>query len=189
MSEEISVEELRRMLRYEPDTGRLFWLPRTPGMFSYSGGHTREHSCAKWNAQFAGSEAFTHTMPNGYRQGRVNRRAYLAHRVAWAIHHGSWPKMIDHRDGNRANNRIDNLREATRAENAINSKKQSRPTSSAHRGVCLPTRTGRWVAYLTINGRRVHLGTFESEADAAAARSAAEIAAYGDFSPSSLKTS
>ena len=103
-------EELRELLRYEPETGKLYWLPRTSGWKGF-------------NATYAGKEAFTATDSGGYRIGSLNKARYRAHQVIWALAHGDWPEVIDHINGDRSDNRIENLRNATDAENRKNARK------------------------------------------------------------------
>lgn len=118
---DISIELLRQLLRYEPETGKLYWLSRDVSLFHESATRTAAGTCKWWNGRFAGKEAFTATGVHGCRAGRIFGQAHYAHRVAWALHHGGWPTdEIDHQDGDRANNRISNLREVMRQQEAGN---------------------------------------------------------------------
>lgn len=110
-----SPEVLRQLLRYEPDTGKLFWLHRAADLFP-------SKSAAKsWNARFAGAEALATDNGQGYLAGRINGRPLKAHRVVWAISYGEWPiGEIDHINGNPGDNRIANLRAVGRTENTRN---------------------------------------------------------------------
>lgn len=178
---EIEPEFLRDLLCYEPDTGRLFWEYRLPEMFTFKGGHTVEHTCAKWNAAYAGTPAFTYVMSNGYLQGNIFGKLYLAHRVAWAIQHGEWPStLIDHEDRDKRNNRIKNLRLATKSQNAANTG-STLGGSSQFRGVCWSKAAEKWVAYISHDKKRKHLGTFADELSAAKAYDAAAISIFGKF--------
>lgn len=121
----VSTEIVRELLRYEPETGRLFWLPRDIKWFD--GNKYAADRCWKsWNARDAGTEAFTSTNSNGYRSGAILRRTHLAHRVIWALVHGEWPEEIDHINGIRDDNRLVNLRSVTRSENTKNLSRQTR---------------------------------------------------------------
>jgi hypothetical protein len=158
-------EELRNLLRYEPETGKLYWLERPLEMFS------DEWLGKSWNTRFAGREALTADNGHGYPFGTVNYNRLKAHRVIWAMVHGEWPKgEIDHINGQRDDNRLVNLRCVTRAENARNRARMKRNTSG-RTGVYWQGRCGKWVA--SING--TYLGIFERFEDAVAARERAEI--------------
>lgn len=111
----------------------------------------------------------------GYRRISVGRMSYLAHRLAWFITYGYWPKgLLDHVNGDRDDNRIANLRECNRAQNMANSCKRS-DNSSGFKGV---SRDGDgWRAY--INTR--YLGHFSSIEEAHAAYCAAAREHFGEF--------
>lgn len=95
---------------------------------------------------------------DGYIRIGFKGKKYLAHRVAWFLYYGSWPsKVIDHIDGNKANNRIENLRDVTKSLNGFNRVEQH--------GVGL-YRNGRWRAYLNYAGKQTHIGYFDSEQEA-----------------------
>lgn len=163
-----SPELLRKLLRYEPETGKLFWLERPREFF------TSERESKRWNGRYSGKEAFTSKNDKGYFGGKIGRRTFTAHRVAWALHYGEWPDQdIDHIDGNRANNKIYNLRDVARSENAKNAALRS-DNASGCSGVVWHKRDANWCVQISINGRRVHIGSFEEKNDAIAARRAAE---------------
>jgi hypothetical protein len=159
------IDYLRQRLRYEPDTGKLYWrecddMPKS------------------WRTKYSGREAFTCVKNNGYRMGRIDYRAYQAHRVAWALHHGEDPVgEIDHVDHDRANNRAENLRVVSHQDNHRNTTLRKNNTSGAM-GVSWFAASKKWSAYLMVDGRKKHLGYFHERADAIAARKAAE-AEYG----------
>lgn len=90
-----------------------------------------------------------------------------------------WP-LVDHRDGDGLNNRMDNLRPATCAQNSAN---QARPVSntSGYKGVSWRKRDRRWYAYIKVNGKQCHLGSYATAQDAAHAYDAAAIAAWGEY--------
>ncbi len=167
-------ERVRQLLRYEPETGKLFWLPRHREMFS------TQRSFSTWNARFAGQEAFTATR-DGYRVGNVDYKLCMAHRVAWVIVHGCWPDHdIDHRDGVRDNNCISNLRAATRSDNMCNRATPSTNTSG-HKGVFFHEQTQKWRAHIKKDGSPRHLGCFDTLEAALTARRSAEARLHGEF--------
>jgi hypothetical protein len=168
MTERPTPEQLRKLLRYEPETGKLFWLPRPESMFS------APRYCKSWNTRHANKEGFTASDNKGYRVGCVFAHRYKAHRVAYALYHGCWPpEEVDHIDGNRADNRISNLRSVSTAINLRNQKRYKTNTSG-HTGVDFVKSTGKWRAQIKVNRRTKHLGTFTNTEDAVAARKAAE---------------
>lgn len=172
MSKEIDVALLRLILRYDPSTGVLTWLPRTPDLFETSK-WTAEHSCKVWNSKYAGKEAFTY-VSNGYKTGSLFAVLYLAHRVVWAMSTGAWPvEEVDHINGRRDDNRIVNLRAVSRQENMQNQKMRSTNTSGVM-GVTWKSHCSRWAARIVISDKDIHLGYFHTLEEAAAARKAAE---------------
>ena len=176
-----SQEVLRQLLRYEPETGKLFWLTRTADMMSGKDPRGPEWAASAWNAKFGGKEAFTFSDPRGYRHGKILGKVYQAHRVIWKIVHGVDPDVIDHIDGDPRNNRIGNLRNCSVSENSRNYKKDAGQTST-YRGVCWVARDKKWGARIS-NGRngKVSLGNFDSEMDAALAYDAAAIKLHKEF--------
>jgi hypothetical protein len=167
----LSISTLRRLLRYEPETGKLYWRARSPSDFS-DGGHSAEHNAAKWNAKFAGGEA-AH-LSKGYLVLTILGEHIAAHRAVWAMWHGSWPNgELDHEDHDRSRNRIGNLRDVTPGENMKNlSLRQS--SKSGLQGVHWHARSRRWVAKIHVDGRTKHLGNFVCPAAASARRAIAE---------------
>jgi hypothetical protein len=159
-----SVDYLRKRLRYEPETGKLFWL-------DYEGMPQR------WLTRWAGKEAFT-AYSNGYLIGGICGVMFLAHRVAYAIHYGEWPDdQIDHINGVRRDNRISNLRVVNHQENLRNAN-MKRNNTSGITGVVLHKSTGKWLARICVGYRRIHIGYFDTLEEATAARKEA-AAKYG----------
>lgn len=171
---DIDIDLLRRVLRYEPETGKLTWRHRTPEMFS-DGKYSRERRCSTFNALHADCEAFTSDDGNGYLQGTLFFVGYRAHRVVWALHYGYWPiEQIDHINGIRSDNRLINLRSVSSPENNRNQKLLS-TNSSGTTGVSFDKRSGKWEAYIGVNGKRRLLGYFAAIAEAKTARKNAEV--------------
>lgn len=161
-----TVDYLRKRLRYEPETGRLFWLDC-------------ESMPNSWRAQFSGTEAFT-SVCLGYHTGGIDYAMFRAHRVAWAIYYGEWPSsQIDHINGVRTDNRIENLRVVTQQENMRNLK-MSKTNTSGVTGVSWVGSKGKWQATISVGNRNKYLGLFTSIDDAKSAREAAS--AYYGFS-------
>ena len=111
----------------------------------------------------------------GYLTVSLNGVNYKAHRVAWLLHYkeplGNF--QIDHIDGDKSNNRIKNLRLVNNRENGMNQRKRKDSTSGVT-GVCWNKKDGVWVAYISKNEKRKHLGSFKDKFEAVCARKSAE---------------
>lgn len=103
---------------------------------------------------------------NGYIAITISAKIYYAHRLIFLYHHGYLPKEIDHRDENKSNNRIENLRECTRSQNTFNTKLMSTNTSG-HKGVGWIKRDKMWEAKIRVNGKIIFLGYFDDKEVAA----------------------
>ena len=133
----------------------------------------------QWNAKHAGKKL-----------GCLDSQGYIStclsidgkgwyfslHRLIFLYHHGYNPKYVDHIDGNRSNNLIENLREVTKVENCKNARLSSQ-NKSGKPGV-YETPNGNWIARISHNKKRLNLGTFSSLEEAIIARNKAEIS-YG----------
>ena len=160
---------LAECLRYEPKTGKLFWIERPLSHFR-DGHQTSRHNRNAWNGGWAGKEAFTATSRNGYATGGLDRVIYRAHRIIWMLVHGEEPDDIDHINGDRRDNRITNLRSVSRQENMRNASLRSNNKT----GVAGVSRSrGKWLAQIK-GGSKVCLGFFDTFEEAVAARKRAE---------------
>lgn len=168
-------EQLRDLLIYDPETGKLYWKRRPAEMFA------TPRSFGLWNTRFASAEAFTAIKGSGYKHGKIFSRQYLAHRVIWAIHYGEWPtSQIDHIDNDRLNNRIGNLREATHSENMHNQCNR-KTNKSGYKGVNWDSRDKAFRAQISYEGKKIFLG-YHSTAEAAhAAYCKAAKKYHGEF--------
>lgn len=167
-----AIGELRQLIRHNPETGRLYWLPRS----LLSG---PSHLVKSWNVQRAGKEALTATESRGYRYGRIGGSTVMAHIVVWALEHGEVPSdEIDHINGDRQDNRPLNLRVASRSLNCAN-RAPSGSGTSIYKGV---SRSGkRWMAQIKVKQKRLILGRYDSEVDAAKAYDMAAKVHFGEF--------
>lgn len=163
----LSIERLYELFDLDHETGILRWraLPNDRAYSKVSVGNV------------AGSP----DGGKGYLRVMIDGRSYQAHRIVWAMGRGCWPfEQIDHRNGRHADNRPDNLREATHAENNRNCKRR-RDNSSGSSGVYRVTRRRRWRAQISVNGRRKHLGYFADKAGAILAVDLGRIVHHGAF--------
>lgn len=105
----------------------------------------------------------------------INGHSHLAHRLAWLFVHGHWPEAdIDHINGDRSDNRIDNLRCVTRQHNLMNQRRPRSDNTTGYLGVCVDRARGEFQARLQVSGRVKHLGRFDNAEAAHAAYVAAK---------------
>lgn len=116
----------------------------------------------------------------GYRQVRVHGKIYLEHRLIYAMHHGHVPKVLDHVNGDRADNRICNLRACTAQQNGYN--RIGWGKKDTPKGVTWSNKTRRWQAQLSIAGKNTYLGQFRTIEEAAAKVASARKLHHDKFS-------
>ena len=147
MTQPLSLEYLRSLLNYDPDTGVFAWRV------------TRSNVKAGMRAGGL--------MQHGYRTISVVRHRYYEHRLVWLYVHERWPTLdIDHINGNRADNRLANLREVTRRVNLENQWLARRDSKSGLRGVHWSASHKAFLAQLQVRGRNVYLGQFDTAEEA-----------------------
>lgn len=101
-----------------------------------------------------------YTRPDGYRTTRVDGKSYLVHRLVFMYHNGFMPSVIDHIDGDPRNNKIENLRECTMAQNTANSKRK-RTNLSGVKHVRWNKSCSKWQVIMQINGKQRHVGVYK----------------------------
>jgi hypothetical protein len=152
----LTVERLRELLEYTPETGVFLWRANRRG-----------------GAKAGEVAGIIHA--KGYRFVKLDGERYSAHRLAWLYMTGHWPaECVDHINRERDDNRFANLREASWSENRMN-------TSAS--GVKFYARSGKWKAYIGSKGRQIYLGMFGTRDAALAARRAAEQEYHGAYAP------
>ena len=173
-----TLETLRKLFNYDSDTGKLYWKPRTPDMFDNRKNYA-ESSCKSWNTRYAGKEAFTAKKEayDGYYVGAIFDILYLAHRIVWALHYEKRPDLsldIDHINGVKTDNRINNLRLVTHKINQRNSSMNCN-NKSGFNGVSWHKSRKKWQSIIMVDGKHIFLGRFANKKDAIAARMKANI--------------
>ena len=157
--ETLTIERLRAVLDYDPTSGRFTWKMK------------RGNKAAGSSAGSSG---------HGYRVFSIDGRNYRAARLAYLLMTGEWPPaLVDHIDGDRANDRWANLRAATTAQNAANSKKRS--DQPVLKGVSFHRKAKRWSASIHVGGAKRHLGLFDTAEKAASAYAVAAQEFFGSF--------
>lgn len=160
-SSELTVGRLRELIDYNPDTGSMVWKISTS------------------NRNPVGSEAGT-LQSAGYRNVTIDGQRYLAHRLAWFHVYGVWPKEIDHINRDRTDNRLANLREASRSQNNVNITRRS-DNKSGVTGVTWHNGSQKWRAVCHVNGKQVQIGMFDSIEEAATAYAEVAERLHGEF--------
>lgn len=168
---------LKECFDYVLETGQLIWLERPLHHFTDS--RTRNAV----NTRFVGKVAGHYHSRNGYLEVRFDNKLYKGHRLVYKLLTGEDPEgMLDHIDGNVANNRIENLRVVTPQENARNSVKRSEKgkATSQYKGVHKHRR--QWITTLSINDNEIKIvKKFDTELEAALCYDQLASEYYGEF--------
>jgi hypothetical protein len=148
----LTYERLKTLIHYNQDTGVFIWIAKPSPKISIGAPSGTKNA-------------------HGYVYIHIDGKDYLAHRLAFFIVNGRWPyDEIDHIDCNPSNNRIANLRESTRSENAQNMRSaQANNKSSGLLGVTKISKSVRWRSQIQVNGKHTHLGSFDTPEEAHAA--------------------
>ena len=142
----LSYEDIDELLSYDKENGKIYQKKNRPKIA-------------------VGSEAGTVT-PFGYRYVQLFGRKYPIHHLVWLFETKSFPKkFLDHKDGNRLNNKFSNLREVTKKQNNENRGKQKN-NKTGFKGVSLNAKLQKYVAQIQHNGNTVYLGVFKTPEEA-----------------------
>lgn len=117
----------------------------------------------------------------GYLVVGIDYGIYLVHRIIYFMHTGELPELLDHKDQDKLNNRIGNLREADKEINSWNRGLQAN-NASGYRGVSWNKNASKWHSYIKVKGKRIHIGLFESAEEASRAYERKRFEFRGDES-------
>ena len=163
MNTDLTSNELKSLLTYDPETGVFMWLEKR-------GGPRSDLKAGTNNGR-------------GYLVIKVKGKSYRAHRLAWLYVTGEWPKNeIDHINGVRNDNRFCNLRDVTKSENQHNQKMRD----GRYPGVYWHVRDERWGAKVVYKGKAIHLGYYLTEKEAFEAYLIAKKAFHDTANPNLL---
>lgn len=144
----LTAERLKDILQYDRDSGVFTWL------IAMKGTHK-------------GSVAGSTNRVTGYLSVCIGDSRYYQHRLAWLYEHGGWPDgQIDHINGDKSDNRINNLRDVTSSENQQNKRAAASNSASGYLGVIFNKQCGKWQARITVVGKQYHIGLFDDPKDA-----------------------
>lgn len=163
----VTAERVREVFSYDPLSGALTYRVR------------RKHYRPGERAGFVALKS--NHRSGGYRIVRLDNREYAEHWLVWIHTHGRWPTgVLDHMNGDRADNRIANLRDCSVSQNNANRGKQANNTSGI-KGVFFNRNARKWSSSINCRRRFYYLGLFKTadEAAAAYARKAKEL--FGEF--------
>jgi hypothetical protein len=117
---------------------------------------------------------------NGYLDTGINNQRFKNHRLIFCLHHGYFPEVVDHIDGNPLNNKIENLRECSKSQNMWNSKKPFTNTSG-HKGVSWSKTAKKWEVYLKKYKKKISFGYFHDFELACLVSDEAKLLYHGKF--------
>lgn len=112
---------------------------------------------------------------------KIKNKRYSLHRALFYLYHGFLPEQVDHINGITTDNRIINLRAATRSENQCNRKQCGRNNTSGFKGVYWYKRKKVWYAAIQINNKKVYIGYFDDKVEAAKAYNNKALELHGEF--------
>jgi hypothetical protein len=139
----ITQDELKKLLNYDTNTGIFTWKVKPSNNVKIGSVAGTSHNC-------------------GYKIIRINKKQYLSHRLAWLYTYGEMPSnLIDHINGDRSDNKLENLRDCNIKQNAHNSIIPKNNTSGI-KGVNWHKLANKWRAQIKLNNKNIHLGLFEN---------------------------
>lgn len=152
---------------FEYRDGVLYWRVRSPEQCPSA------RARKSFNKNFAGKP--TGQLKSGY---LYTRQMMAVHRIVWLMFHGTLPPMLDHINGKPLDNRLENLRPVTPRQNSINRRTTA---ASGEKGVYRHVAIGKWTANIRVDGKLIHLGSYNSFGEAAQARRQATEKYHGEY--------
>lgn len=163
--EQFSLKYLKSRLSYDSETGIFTW--------KFKNSINRHDK--RFNTIFGGKVAGGCKSSNGYLQIQIDGKLICAHRIAYLFMTGEWPDdEIDHINGNRLDNRWENLRAVSREENFKN-KKIAKNNTSGVMGVHKDKNLNKWIVQINVSGKKKNLGKFDDFFEAICRRKSAEL--------------
>tara|TARA_B100001057_G_scaffold347350_1_gene348673 strand:- start:386 stop:1018 length:633 start_codon:yes stop_codon:yes gene_type:complete len=154
---------IKEIMYYDSKSGFLYWKHR-------------KNMSKTWNSRYANKKVKTNNVNCSSILYNGNRFNMVYHRLIWCRYYGEWPEsnlVIDHKNGNRYDNTIENLRLVTQAENSKN-RSTPKDNTSGHIGLYWRKEKKKWQVQIGLNGKIIHIGSFKNKEDAIKARKEAE---------------
>ena len=165
MAQNITHARVRQVFDYNPSTGYVIWKIKP------------KHRAGI--IEVGDRAGYSHW--KGYRWITLDNKGYAEHRLIWFWVTGKWPpNQIDHKDGNKANNKWDNLRLATNGQNQANTRLRKTNTTG-YKGVTYNKKQKVYIAQVCINGKVTYLGSFTTPEEAYAKRCQVTQELHGEF--------
>lgn len=172
----LPVEKIIKLVSYDETSGFLTWLPREASDFS-DGKYKADRKALSWNAQYAGRKVGNIDLSTGYKRTNILGVTYKCHQLAWIVFYKQIPSGdIDHINGDRSDNRIRNLRLASKSMNARNTQRHRDGLA----GVVWDKPVQKWRAQIWSKGKNVCLGFSSCIAQAHIIRHFGEMRHWGD---------
>lgn len=147
-------------------------------LFEYKDGNLYRKTRASQSTQIGDKVGYNDN--SGYYRVRINYKLYLVHRIIFLYHYGYLPSEIDHKDCDKLNNNIENLREVIRSQNNMNAQKR-KGMSSIYKGVSFDKSTNKWISSIGKDRKKIFLGRYKNEKDAAIAYDKAALELFGEY--------
>ena len=171
---DLTFEYVNEAIRYDPESGFLYWKERPLHHFR------SEWAWEIFNKTYPGTK-IGNLSASGYYKFNLKGRTYVCHRIAWLLYYKKWPDdLLDHKNLDKTDNRISNLREATYSQNAINSG-PSKLNKLGIKGVSYSKAKKKYRAQIQYEKKYVHIGYYDTAEEAGAAYDKKAEELYGEF--------